>query len=81
MTKKNYVLNFSIIIGVSAALLAFIFILVSHHRTVPERVQKDRSGLLATGSSAPELANPVEVPAAATKRSPAKKAKAASGSR
>ena len=81
MTKKSYVLHFSIIIGVSAALLAFIFILVSHHRTMPERVQKDRGALLATGSSAPEMAKPVEVPAAATKRTPAKKAKAASGPR
>jgi len=78
MTKKSYVLNFSIIVGVATALLLFIFILVSHHRTVPDRVQKDRSGLLATGSSAAELAKPVEVPAAETRRAPAKKAAAPS---
>ena len=81
MTNKSYVLHFSIIIGVATALLLFIFILVSHHRTVPDRVQKDRSGLLATGSSAPELAKPVgevNVPAAPTKRAPAKKAAAPS---
>ena len=81
MTNKSYVLNFSIIIAVSAALLAFIFILVSHHRTMPERVQKDRGGLLATGSSTPEMTRPVEVPAAKPRRTPAKKAKAASGPR
>ena len=76
MTQKSYVLHFSIIIGVTAALLAFIFILVSHHRTIPDRVQKDRSGLLATGSRAAELAKPVgeaSVPAVQTKQAPAKK--------
>jgi hypothetical protein len=80
MTKKSYALNFSIIVGVSAALLAFIFILVSHHRTMPDRVVQDRGALLATGSSAPELTKPVgeaSIPSAETKRAPAKKAKAA----
>ena len=78
MTKKSYVLNFSIIIGVTAALLAFIFILVSHHRTMPDRVQKDRSGLLATGSSAAEIAKPageVSAPSTQTRQAPAKKAR------
>ena len=71
MTKKSYAWHVSILVGVTAALLLFIFILVSHHRTVPDRVQKDRSGLLATGSSAPELAKPVgevNVPAAPSPR-------------
>ena len=81
MTNKSYVLHFSIIIGVTTALLLFIFILVSHHRTMPDRVLQDRGALLATGSSAPELAKPVgevNVPAAPTKRAPAKKAAAPS---
>jgi hypothetical protein len=80
MTKKSYVLNFSIIVGVSAALLLFIFILVSHHRDIPDRVVQDRGALLATGSSAAELIKPVgqaDVPSAETKRAPAKKAAAA----
>ena len=78
MTKKSYAWHVSILVGVTAALLLFIFILVSHHRTVPDRVQKDRSGLLATGSSAAGLAKPAaraDVLPAEPKRVPVKKAR------
>ena len=81
MSKKSYVLHFSMIVGVTTALLLFIFILVSHHRTMPERVVQDRGALLATGS--PMMTEPAkpavqaDVPAAKPKRAPAKKVKAA----
>ena len=81
MAKKSYVLNFAMIVGVSAALLLFIFILVSHHRDIPDRVRQDASALRATGSSAAEPAKPVgavSVPSAESKRAPAKKAVAPS---
>ena len=80
MTKKSYALNVSIIVGVSAALLLFIFVLVSHHHDIPDRVRQDRGAHLATGSSAAERIKPVgqiSVPSAETQREPVKKVVAA----
>ena len=77
MTKKSYALNVSIIVGVSAALLLFIFILVAHHRDIPEKVRMDRGVLLAGGSSVAERIKPVgeiAFAAAQTGQSPAKNA-------
>ncbi len=77
MTKKRYAMNVSIILGVSAVLLLFIFILVAHHRGISDRVRQDRSALRATGSSVAERIKPVDqvsVPAAETRREPVKKA-------
>jgi hypothetical protein len=65
----------SIILGVSVVLMLFIFLLVGHHRDIPDRVRQDRSELLGAGSSAAERAG---VPAAETQRKPAKKAAAPS---
>jgi hypothetical protein len=64
----------SIILGVSVVLMLFIFLLVGHHRDIPDRVRQDRSELLGAGSSAAGRAG---VPAAETQREPAKKAAAA----
>lgn len=78
MTKKSYALNVSMILGVSAVLMLFIFVLVAHHRGVSERVLQDRSALLGTGSSVPERVKPVGqagVPSAETQRPPAKPGK------
>ena len=66
----------SIILGVSAVLMLFIFLLVGHHREIPDRVRQDRSELLGAGSSGAERIKPagqVSVPAAETQREPAKK--------
>lgn len=67
----------SIILGVSAVLMLFIFLLVGHHRDIPDRVRQDRSELLGAGSSVTERIQPagqVSVPAAETRREPVKKA-------
>jgi cytochrome c5 len=80
MTKKSYAMNVSIILGLSAALLLFMFILVAHHRDVPDLVRLDRSALLATGSSVTERIKPVgqvSVAATETQREPVKNAVAA----
>ncbi len=53
--KKSY----SIILGISALLMLFIFVLVGHHRDIPDRVRLDRSVLLGTGSSVAERIRPV----------------------
>lgn len=66
----------SIIVGVSAVLMLFIFLLVGHHREIPDRVRQDRSELRGAGSSVAERIKPagqVSVPAAETQREPAKK--------
>lgn len=80
MSKKSYAMNVSAILGVSVVLLLFIFVLVGHHRDIPDRVRLDRGALLGTGSNAVERGKPaggVSVPAAQTQREPAKKAAAA----
>jgi len=79
MTKKSYAIHISMILGVSATLILFIFILVAHHGGVPDRVRLDRGTLLATGSSVAERIKPVgevSVVAAETQREPAKSAAA-----
>jgi hypothetical protein len=59
----------SIILGVSVVLMLFIFLLVGHHRDIPDRVRQDRSELLGAGSSVadsvPSAEKPVEKAAAA----------------
>ena len=80
MTKKSYAMNVSMILGVSAALLLFLYVLVSHHRDIPDRVRLDRSALRSTASSAAERIKPVgriEVTSAETQRDPVKIAVAA----
>ena len=80
MTNKSYTKHISIILGVSVALMLFIFILVAHHRGVSDRVRQDRGGLLAIGSSAAERIKPVgqaSVPSAQARQEPAKNTVAA----
>ncbi len=59
----------SIILGVSVVLMLFIFLLVGHHRDIPDRVRQDRSELLGAGSSVadsvPSAEKPVEKAATA----------------
>ena len=59
MAQKRYVLNVSIILGISAVLTLFLYILVSHHRETPERIRLDRGVLLGSGSTVAERIKPV----------------------
>jgi hypothetical protein len=59
MSKKRYAMNVSIILGISAVLMLFIFVLVAHHHDVPDRVRQHRGALLGTGSSVAERIKPV----------------------
>jgi len=80
MTEKRYATSVSIIIGISAVLMLFFFVLVAHHRDTPDRVRQHRSALLASGSNVTERSKPVGqvvVAAAETRREPVKNAMAA----
>ncbi len=79
MTEKRYAKNVWIILGISASLMLFFFILVGHHSDVRDRVQQQRGALLSGGSSADERIKPVGevvVATAETKSDPAKPATA-----
>lgn len=81
MTEKRYATSISMILGIGVVLMLFIFVLVAHHRDVPDRVQQQRGALLGTGSNVAERIKPVgqvSVPAAETQREPVKIAVAAS---
>jgi len=72
--------RYSIILGISAVLMLFIFLLVGHHREIPDRVRLDRSVLLGTGSSVAERIRPVaqvNLASAETPREPVENAAAA----
>ena len=63
--------SLSIILGISVVLMLFIFLLVGHHRNIPDRVRQDRSELLGAGSSP---VGQISVPAADSQREPVEKA-------
>ena len=80
MTEKRYAVNVSIILGVGVVLMLFIFLLVGHHRDIPDRVRLDRGVLLGSGSSVAERIKPVaqvNVASAETQQEPVKNAAAA----
>jgi len=80
MAEKRYAVNVLTILGISVVLMLFIFLLVGHHRNVPDRVRLDRGALLGSGSSVAERIKPVaqvNVASAETQREPAKTAAAA----
>jgi len=80
MSKKSYAMHVAMILGSSAALLVFMFILVAHHRDIPDKVRMDRGVLLAGGSSVAERIKPVgeiAFAAAQTGQAPEKKVVAA----
>jgi len=80
MTEKRYAVNVSIILGVGVVLMLFIFLLVGHHRDIPDRVRLDRGVLLGSGSSVAERIKPVaqvNVASAETQQEPVKNATAA----
>jgi cytochrome c5 len=80
MAEKRYGVNVAMILGVTAALLLFIFILVSHHRDIPNQVKQQRNVQLgAGGSSVAERIKPVGqvvVGSGETKQEPVKVAAA-----
>ncbi len=83
MNEKRRAVNVSIVLGVSASavLLLFFFVLVAHHRDIPDRVRQQRSAQLSSGSSVAERIKPVGqlvVASAETQREPVKIAAAAS---
>ena len=80
MTQKSYAMHVSMILGAGAVLLLFIFVLVSHHRGIPDRVQQQRGALMSTAISVAERIKPVgrvEFAAAETRTEPVKIAAAA----
>jgi len=83
MTEKRNSVNVSTILGISASavLMLFFFVLVAHHRDIPDQVRLQRSALSSTGSSVAERIKPVGqvvVISAETQREPVKIAAAAS---
>jgi cytochrome c5 len=51
MKLKRYAKHVSIFLGLSVVLALIVFILVAHHRDIPDRVRQDRSVLLGASSS------------------------------
>jgi len=81
MTEKRHAKKLLIILGVSAVLMLFIFVLVAHHRDIPDQVRQHRGALLSTATSAAERIKPVgqvEVASGKAQREPVKMAVAAS---
>jgi len=80
MTEKSYATNVWTILGISAVLMLFIFLLVGHHYGMRDRVRMDRAVLLGSGSNVAERIKPVaqvEVASAQTQRELVKSAAAA----
>jgi len=59
MTEKSYAKNFSIIFGISTVLILFIFVLVAHHRDIPDQVRLHRGALMSTAPSVAKRLKPV----------------------
>src|SRR3989304_1435707 len=80
MTDKRFAKNVSIVLGISGVLVLFSFVLVAHHRDVPDQVRQNRHALLGSGSSAAERTKAIgqiNVASAETQRPPAQVAAAA----
>jgi len=54
MAGKRFAKNVSIILGIGGVLVLFSFVLVIHHRDIPDRVRQNRNALLGAGSSVAE---------------------------
>ena len=54
MAGKRFAKNVSIILGIGGVLVLFSFVLVTHHRNIPDRVRQHRNALLGAGSSVAE---------------------------
>jgi cytochrome c5 len=71
MAKKSYATHVAMILGSSLALLLFIFLLVAHHREIPDKVRLDRGALLASASVAERIKPVGEVVVAGQNTGPA----------
>jgi len=54
MAGKRFAKNVSIILGIGGVLVLFSFVLVTHHRDIPDRVRQNRNAMLGAGSSVAE---------------------------
>jgi cytochrome c5 len=80
MADKRFAKNVLIILGIGGVLMLFTYILVSHHRDIPDRVRQDRSTLLGARSSVAErtkAVGQVTIASAETRRQPVPVAAAA----
>ncbi len=80
MADKRFAKNITIILGIGGVLMLFSFILVAHHRDIPDRVRQNRHALLGAGSSVAERTKTigqVNVASAKTQRQPVPVAAAA----
>ena len=80
MTENRYAMKASIFVGLSVLLMLFIFVLVAHHRDIPDQARQHRDALLGTRATADERIKPVgrlDVASVETPREPAKIAVAA----
>jgi cytochrome c5 len=77
MANKSYATHVVMILGTSLALLVFMFILVSHHRKIPDKVRLDRGALLASASVAERIKPVGEIAVAGAQQAPAKSPAAA----
>ena len=59
MAEKSYVTHIALHLGVGAVLILGIFILVAHHRDVPERARIQQRELLSSGRGVAERIKPV----------------------
>ncbi len=81
MTEKRLAKNLWVILGISIVLILFFFVLVAHHRDIPDQVRQQRGALLSSATSVAERIKPVGqvvVAAAETQREPVKIAMTAS---
>jgi len=71
MANKSYTAHVTTILGTTIALMVFTFVLVSHHRTTPDRVKHSRGTLLSNPTNVAERIKPVgEVAMASTDAQP-----------
>jgi cytochrome c5 len=73
MADKRFAKNVSIFLGIGVVLMLFGFVLVAHHRDIPERIRQDRNALLGAGSNVAERTKAVgriNVASAETQRQP-----------
>src|SRR3990172_8273197 len=73
MADKRFAKNITIILGIGGVLMLFSFVLVAHHRDIPDRVRQNRNALLGAGSSVAERTKTIgqiNVASAETRRQP-----------
>jgi len=59
MLRNKYIVHFSVIFGSFLAISIFSFLLVDHHSTNPDRINRARANLLGNGQSVSDRIKPV----------------------